>query len=447
VTGAEGCNDVAVLLYDVDEDDTLEVIVPSSCNPKTFCFRGKTGNIHWQTPTAGSDSPPTIADLNADGVADILHGGFDGSIKSFNSKTGVQQWSKMVYANSWVQTAPTLVDLDGDGKLDIVAGTWAFSPDTSRMYAYRGSDQSLMWSRAMAKYIYHGTAVADIDNDGKPELVVGDYTGKLYVLNGENGSTVWEYQASVYIGAPATIADVNRDGNCDIIYCDAYGVGALSKTGVQMWYYNSPDYATSFRGVAVADINGDLYPDVVFGTSKGRVIALNGNNGSVIWNLDLAAHIGKTFDINHAPLIADFDQDGKIDVFIVGGSTEYPAFQNNYGRAYMITAGNGNGPDYLMFQHDERRRSSLCDAPLDVSDIDQQRVSLNLYPNPFSNQLHISTSHAGKFSIRGIDGHILRQGVLPQGDSELHITDMADGIYLLHLQTELGTRVEKIIKH
>jgi outer membrane protein assembly factor BamB len=42
VPNAEGCNDVAVALYDVDNDDTLEVIVPSSCNPKTFCFRGKT---------------------------------------------------------------------------------------------------------------------------------------------------------------------------------------------------------------------------------------------------------------------------------------------------------------------------------------------------------------------------------------------------------------------
>lgn len=37
---AEGCNDAAILIADVDKDDTLDVIVPSSCNPKTFCFRG-----------------------------------------------------------------------------------------------------------------------------------------------------------------------------------------------------------------------------------------------------------------------------------------------------------------------------------------------------------------------------------------------------------------------
>lgn len=36
-----GCNDVAIALYDIDGDDSLEVIVPSSCNANTFCFRGK----------------------------------------------------------------------------------------------------------------------------------------------------------------------------------------------------------------------------------------------------------------------------------------------------------------------------------------------------------------------------------------------------------------------
>ena len=34
----EGCNDVAPLIYDVNRDGKLEVVVPASCNPTTFCF-------------------------------------------------------------------------------------------------------------------------------------------------------------------------------------------------------------------------------------------------------------------------------------------------------------------------------------------------------------------------------------------------------------------------
>ncbi len=446
VPNAEGCNDVAIGLYDVDNDDSIEVIVPSSCNPKTFCFRGKTGDVQWQTPTAGSDSPPTIADIDNDGKAEILHGGFDGHVLCINSEDGSIAWDKVVDTNSWVQTAPTIVDLNSDGQLDFVVGTWAFSPDTSRIYAYSGNNQTLLWSKAVSDYTYHGMAVADFDNDGKPELVIGDYNGKIYALNGENGSLLWQYQASVYVGAPITIADLNNDGNCDIIFCDGYGVGALSKTGTLMWYYTIPNNANTFRGVAVADINGDNSLDLAFGTGKGNLIVLNGNNGSLIWNLDLAAHIGKTFDINHAPLIADFDQDGKIDIFIVGGNSDYPNFQTNYGRAYMITAGTGSGPEWLMFQHDIRRKSSMCDAPLSNSTIEKKSTQIQIYPNPAKETLAIETDDLGELQIRKITGELILQSSLIHSKTIIDVSSFSTGLYIVHVQTKNGSLVQKLCK-
>jgi len=446
-TSAEGCNDVAMLLYDIDNDDTLEVIAPSSCNPKTFCFRGKTGALQWAAPTAGSDSPPTIADIDKDGKPELLHGGFDGHVLCLNAEDGSQAWSKTVFSNSWVQTAPSIVDLDGNGHLDFVAGTWAFSPDTSRIYAYQADNQTLLWSKAVADYIYHGTAVGDIDKDGKPELVFGDYSGKLYALNGENGSTLWDYQASFYIGAPATIADINNDGKCEVIFCDAYGVGALSNTGTLIWYYTIPGVATAFRGVAVADIDGDNNMDVVFGTSKGHVIVLKGNNGNLIWDMNLAAHIGKTFDINHAPLIADFDQDGKIDVFVVGGFTEYPNFQNNYGRAYLITAGIGKGPEWLMFQHDVLRKSSLCDAPLDIKNIvDDQPILFNISPNPAHEYLNIESSQDGDIVLSSINGTIINSTKIRNGQVRMNINSLNSGLYFITLKTSKGVVIKKVLK-
>lgn len=445
---AEGCNDVAMLLYDMDKDDTLEVIAPGSCNPKTFCLAGKTGAVKWAAPTAGSDSPPTLADLDNDGKAEILHGGFDGRVRCLNSEDGSQAWMKTVFSNSWVQTAPTIVDLDGNGQLDFVVGTWAFSPDTSRIYAYRGNDQSLMWSKPADDYIYHGTAVADIDKDGKPELVIGDYNGKLYALNAEDGSPCWTYQASVYIGAPATIADINQDGNCEVIFCDAYGVGALTKTGGLVWYYTIPGVATAFRGVAVADIDGDNLLDIVFGTSKGHVTVLKGSNGSLIWDIDLEAHIGKSFDIDHAPLVADFDGDGKIDVFVVGGHSEYPAFQNNYGRAYLLTAGTGKGPDWLMFQHDVRRKSSMCDAPLGNEDVTSGNggVSMQLYPNPAAGTVMIETSVEGRLEIRSIEGALIRAAQTQAQRARFDLGGLSSGLYLVNFVTAGGVISRKLVK-
>lgn len=446
VPNAEGCNDVAVALYDIDQDDTLEVIVPSSCNPKTYCFRGKTGAIQWQTPTAGSDSPPTIADIDNDGKAEILHGGFNGHVLCLNSEDGSVAWDKLVFANSWVQTAPTIVDLNGDGQLDFVVGTWAFNPDTNRIYAYSGNNQTLLWSKAVSDHVYHGSAVADLDNDGKPELVMGDYNGKIYALNGENGTTLWEYQASVYVGAPIVVGDLNKDGHCDLVFCDGYGVGALSKTGSLMWYYNIPTGGNAFRGAALGDINGDQSLDVVFGTGNGNLIVLNGNNGSLIWNLDLEAHIGKTFEIDHAPLIADFDQDGKIDIFIVGGKTDYPNFQTNYGRAYMITAGNGFGPNWLMFQRDLRRQSNMCDAPL-ANPLEQvSNANIVITPNPASNYISIQAKAHGICQIQALTGEILCNQALRSDLTQLDISRLPRGLYIVTVRTNKGTYIEKLIK-
>ncbi|MDD3877971.1 MAG: FG-GAP-like repeat-containing protein [Bacteroidales bacterium] len=446
VTGAEGCNDVAPVIYDVDGDDSLEVIVPSSCNPKTFCFKGLNGTIEWQTATAGSDSPPTVADIDNDGKPEILHGGFDGKVLCINAENGSVSWSQNVFPNSWIQTAPTILDVDGNGQLDFVVASWAFSPDTSKVYAFRGDNHSLIWSKAIPDVMYHGTAVADFEKDGKPELVIGAYDGKLYMLNAEDGSDVWSYQANYYIGAPAVIADLDDNGICDIIYCDAWGVGALTALGSPMWYYEIPQYATAFRGVAIADINGDEMPDVAFGTSKGRLIVLNGTNGTEIWSLDLAAHYGDTLEFDHAPLIADFDKDGTIDIYIVGGFTKYPDFQNNYGRAYMISAGNGQGPEWLMFQHDVQRQSSLCAfSPSVVQPASITEDEISLYPNPVSDKLYINTDvRIDKLSIHNTLGQLLLQKN-SNFNVAIDLSSFKNGMYLILIESYNSLFTKKFI--
>lgn len=387
---AEGCNDVAPVIYDVDGDGNLEVILPSSCNPKTYCFDGATGAVKWICNTRGSDSPPTIADIDGDGIAEILHGEFGGYVICIKASDGSLLWEIPVDLDSWIQTAPTIADLNNDGNLDFVVATWNnVNPDSNAVYAYRASDQSLLWKYHVSDVMYHGTAVADLDNDGLPELVIGCYNDTIYCINGDNGSTYWKYSYGngFYMGAPASIADLDGDGLCEVVFSCYYKVGALSFDGSVKWIYSIPGYEQSFRGAALADINNDLLPDVVFGTDGGKVIALNGTSGIQIWNKNLATHYGNAmFAFDNAPLISDFDNDDSLEVFIVGGHAEYPAFQNDFGRAYMITAGIGSGPDWLMFQQNILRQSSLCFFnPSSVSSPEENNSQfITVYPNPSS---------------------------------------------------------------
>lgn len=385
-TYAEGCNDVAPIIYDLDGDDSLEVIVPSSCNNKTFCFNGTTGEVKWICDTRGSDSPPTLADINGDDIPDILHGEFGGYVICINGNDGTPLWEIPVDLNSWIQTAPTIVDLDNDSQLDVVVATWNnVDRDSNAIYAYRCSDQSLIWKYNISDVVYHGTAVANLDDDAFPELIIGCYNDTLYCLNGENGTVKWKYASDYYIGSPATIADIDGDNDCDVVFTSFNKVIALTSGGELKWEYTIPNAEQSFRGCALADINNDMLLDAIFGTDGGKVIALNGFNGTKIFTVDLALHYGNDlFAIDHAPLIADFDNDDSLEIFIVGGHATYPDFENNFGRAYLITTGVGSGPEWLMFQQDIHRKSSLCEKPFTFicEKPLSNTASVKVFPNP-----------------------------------------------------------------
>ena len=391
----EGCNDVAPIIYDVDNDDSLEVIVPSSCNPTTFCFNGKTGAVKWQIATRGSDSPPTIADIDNDSKPEILFGEFDGYVMCINGEDGSLKWEIAVDTNSWIQTAPTIVDMNGDSQLDFVVGTWnSVNKADNKLYAYRGDNHTLLWSYPVGDVMYHGTAVADLDHDGKPELVVGAYNDTLYCINSEDGSTKWKYcqGTGYYMGAPAVIADLNKDGWCEVVFVAWSVVGALSHDGNLIWQYDVPNYEQAFRGVALADITGDNSLDVVFCTDGGNVIALNGFDGTNIWTKNLRDDYGNSlFALDNAPLVADFNNDGKMEVFVVGGHGEYPDFYKDFGRAYMLGAGKGSGTEWLMFQHDIRRQASLCSEKTDI-DFELKKeddMITDIFPNPANSVINI----------------------------------------------------------
>lgn len=433
---AEGCNDVAPLIYDIDNDGHFDVIVPASCTPITFCFDGATGEIKWQTNTRGSDSPPTIADLDGDGKLEIIHGQFRGYVICINAEDGSVKWEILVDPDSWIQTAPTIVDLDGDGQLDFVVATWHFY-DNNKIYAYKGDDQSLLWSLDIENVVYHGTAVADLDKDGKPELIIGDYNGDLYAINGEDGSILWKYSTGIYIGSPASVADLDGDGNCEIVFVSYNRVIALKSDGTLFWQYSISGPNTSFRGASLSDIDDDGLPDAIFGTDAGELTALKGTNGSPIWSINLAEHYGGEFSIDHAPVVGDFNKDGILDVFVVGGYTNYPEFQNNYGRGYAISAGKGAGPDWPMFQYDIRRTGSLCTfEPTRVEDINLKEETLAIYPNPSDGIYNVSFSKNTDvflWQISNIYGKLIEQNTSNTSQFKINIGNQPAGVYFLKI--------------
>ncbi|MHC1707449.1 MAG: FG-GAP-like repeat-containing protein [Bacteroidales bacterium] len=452
------CCDAAPIIFDVDLDGLLEVIVGSSCIAKTYCFHGSTGGLKWQTPTGGTDSPPTIGDVDNDGKPEILHGQFNGSVICINGEDGSISWTQMLDANASVQTCPTLLDVDNNGQLDFVVATWSYA-DNNKIYAFRGDDHSLIWeSEVPDDLIYHGASFGDIDNDGFMELAIGSYDDHVYLLNAENGSLKWSHYMGnyCYVGGPTQMADLNNDGLYEILAAGWYKVKALDTAGQQLWAYNFPDYNSSFRGAAIADIDHDGILDALYGTNDGIVYGLRGTDGQQIFSLDLAAAYGDTFDIDHAPVIADLDGDGFLEAFVAGGKTYYPQTELDYGRAYAFRLPGGRGMGWPMFQRDIVRSSRV---PLDWANSAPQLTNNNQIrvlaaPNPFTDNLLINICLQFPGLARIACANPLGELVLPVIEENISekVIDLnfpphaSPGVYILTVTTAESVITTRLIK-
>jgi hypothetical protein len=177
----------------------------------------------------------------------------------------------------------------------------------------------------------------------------------------------------------------------------------------------------------------------------------------LIFNKNLRTDYGDSlYSIDHAPLLADFDKDGKMDVFVVGGHAEYPDFYKNFGRAYLLTIGKGNGPDWLMFQNDIWRRSNICEKKAtSIENTVLESNKINIYPNPSFGEttfeLTLKESTEVRIAIYNIQGQkisSLDAGILNSGKNSLQwkaSQGIASGIYFAEIKIGAMVQFEKIV--
>jgi hypothetical protein len=199
---------------------------------------------------------------NVDGVVGILLGNGDGTFKSV-----------LTYDAGGYQTSSVAVaDVNGDGKPDLVVSNF----DSPAIGVLLGNGDGTF--RAVVTYqagFGAAVAIADVNGDGKPDIVVAN--GGVGVLLG-NGDGTFQAVYSVYDSGGAgtssiAVGDLNGDGRMDLVvtnpchnaYCGAGEVSVLLGSGDGSFQapvvYESGGYETS--SVAIGDLNGDGRPDLI----------------------------------------------------------------------------------------------------------------------------------------------------------------------------------------
>lgn len=135
---------------------------------------------------------PFFYDVDGDGSQELIAGSKDGSLRLYKKKEGTPGWTMVpdyfegVRAGAF--SAPSLGDIDGDGKPEILLGTGGFSSDSGRViiYANAGTLSRPLWKKSDVTGIKVGNdatpSLADVDGDGKADLIVGNSTGRLFLF-------------------------------------------------------------------------------------------------------------------------------------------------------------------------------------------------------------------------------------------------------------------------
>ena len=261
-------------------------------------------------------SIPVVADLDADCTPEIIFNTYidgtitsQGVVRAIRGDTGLPVWSVTDAAYQSNSTAnPSVGDIDGDGLPEVVVAGIG-----STLVAIDSDGTPLWVSDTFTSANSSGSvAIANMDNAGNPELVFG-----AAILD-SNGALVWEGNAGTGRdgqGPISCVADLDGDGRPELIggntaYSTTGTVAGGDFTGSVLWQADVGD-----GRCGVADFDADGNPEVIL-VRGGQIHALDGQTGATIASFAIPG----TDDRGGAPNIADFNGDGSPDIATAGAS-------------------------------------------------------------------------------------------------------------------------------
>ena len=273
----------------------------------------------------------------------VLYGGFynAGNLKTFYSVDGGTAFSDAVLTsdgNDPLYLASA--DLNGDGLPDVVSASYVdgslnvfFStPPTAGSVTQPSFGTPVILNSPGASQV----AIGDMNGDGIPDLVSADFNVSLFV---QTSPGVFAAPVSLYSGGANWVAvgDLNHDGNLDVALTDAVGVKVLFHTGaaasttyaapVAVFTQTLNDYVQGANIIAIADVNGDGFQDLVItdpGPSGGGAPTVNvllQNPAQPGTFLAPVAYPTPAQNLALSIVVTDVNGDGHPDI-VIGGSNQ-----------------------------------------------------------------------------------------------------------------------------
>jgi len=303
---------VALDAADVTGDGRLEVLL--GCQDRSLYVLNYDGWLSWRYSAGGAVRTLGTCDVDGDGQAEVVVGYNRFGLRDDSRGAGITvlkgdgRTLDHYESDSWVWSLCS-ADLNGDGREELVVGT---SDNQIQVL----SNGEVMWS-----YRTNGSVIslyaADLDDDGRVEVVAGSEDNRAYLLS-DDGSLRWYDDVGQDVCAVYG-ADLDGDGLDEIIVASERGLlRALRLDGIVLWEH---DVGGRPIGLRAGDLNHDGRACVAVVTSEGGVYLL-GANGKPLWKRTLQARL-----LSASP--GDVDGDGLTE--IVAGSDDGVLYVVTYG--------------------------------------------------------------------------------------------------------------------
>lgn len=249
---------------------------------------------------------PFLVDWNNDGKKDMLAGDKQGKVYLFLNIAGDSapdfrlspNHEQGVVADVGSRAVPFMVDWNNDGKKDLLAGS---GNGMVWLYLNEGADEAPRFMNGKAIAVnasslkVSGNAapfVADWNNDGKKDLLVGESSGRvrLFINTGNDESPLFASAGNVVQGLPVRarggdlrvdedavpfVTDFNLDGTKDLLVGGGHELVFFPNLGSDSapLFNASGKTQLGHRGIAplVADYGNDGYSDMIVGDEKGDI--------------------------------------------------------------------------------------------------------------------------------------------------------------------------------
>jgi len=377
-------------------------------NNPTFEFSQK-NFLQDNTLDFGSGAYPTVIDYNNDGLKDLLIGNYG----YFNNNNPSSQLALL--RNIGSQTEPNFEVIDRDyGGLSSIALDTILNETVNGLYP----------------------TLADLDNDGDVDMVLGDNNGKLHYFknNADDGQDAFfELETvnffSIDIGQHATpfLYDMNNDDLFDLVIGQVDGTLSYAEnTGTA----NDPIFNSLIEDFGGISVNNDesLYGfstpyvfeqnneiNILVGSESGQLYHYRSVDNDISINFELISNDfqGINEGKNTAVLFEDFTADNKRDLFL-GMETG--------GLFYFINDSIGTSINNNL-----------------------NKSSVNIFPNPFINYITIDTDKATTVSIYSVLGRLVESEQIYQSSS-ISLGHLPSSYYFVHIQQDNVSEWKRVIK-